>query len=144
MSRALPTLIRLRRRALDEAVQDLAESVATETKRRQAVAGLQAQIGHEAALASRDTDLWNDALGAWLPGARLALQAARESERKAADDTELARASVVAARAELESVETFAGREVEAAAALAARAAQHALDEFAQRAGRGTKAKGGW
>lgn len=131
----LPTLLRLRRLAHDEARRALTEAVAREAAATDIADAIDREIGRETTLASSlDTD---DAVverfGLWLTGARHRAAAARAHAERLESDTARARAAMTLARAGVEAVESLAADRAAADRDAAMRREQHALDDLARR-----------
>jgi len=113
---ALPTLLQLRRAALEGATLDLAARLAHQARADQA----------EAAAAAEGSDY-----AAWLPRGRAAAARAAAAAAAAANDSDAAREVLRDARTELELATALAQRRAAAESARQLRLEQAALDEIA-------------
>jgi hypothetical protein len=131
----LPTVLRLRRLANDEARRAVSDATARETLAQGAADRVEHEIARETALACSlaADDSAVEAFGAWLTGARQRAAATRETAERAGAETARARAALNIARAGLEAAEALAAGRLDAAAATQARREQHALDDLTRR-----------
>ena len=139
MKHSLQPLLRLRRLAQDQAKRGLAESLRVECEAEAAVVAIQKDIARETEAA---TDLAGDdanveAYGNWLRSVRPKQRAAEAAEVAAEAETAEARAVLAMSRAAVRAVEEILARHAEGENRNAERRAQHALDEVAQRSGKG-------
>jgi flagellar export protein FliJ len=133
----LETLLRLRRLAVDQARRGLADCLCVESEAAQAVAEIEAAIGHETDvatnLASDDADV--EAFAAWLRRIRPKQHAAHAAEAQAEVATAQGRAVLAAARAAVRAAEQMLEEYEAAAREGAEHKAQREIDEVAQRRG---------
>lgn len=127
----LSTLIRLRQRALDDAQRTLVDCIAGEARARAVADETERAIARETEAASSTTgsDAVVDAFAAWLPGARLRVEAAHRDLESLQAETTRARAGVAACRTALESVETLQRERREKAEQARERRLQLELDD---------------
>jgi len=123
---ALPTLLQLRRAALEGATLDLAARLAHQARADQAEAAAAAALRTEAAAAAEGSDY-----AAWLPRGRAAAARAAAAAAAAANDSDAAREVLRDARTELELATALAQRRAAAQRARQLRLEQAALDEIA-------------
>lgn len=129
--KAILTVARLRRLALDDASQAVSRALAAEVIAATRADDANQQIADEAAAASslNGDDALVEAFAAWLPGARQHAAEAREAcERAGAEVTRL-RAVLTASRTASEAVETLLAQRAEEAAEDRNRRSQAELDE---------------
>lgn len=131
----LPTLLRLRRLAHDEARRALAEAVAREAAATAIADAIDREIGREIKLASSldADDAAVERFGLWLTGARQRAAAARANAERSESDTARARAAMNLARAGVEAMESLAADRAAADHDMRMRREQHALDDLTQR-----------
>jgi hypothetical protein len=105
----LATLIKIRRRACDDALRKLADALAQEDRVAREIQALERTIAHETEAASSPdgSDAVVEAFGVWLLRARQQLQTHRRVSRDRESDTVRARAELTACRTALESVEAL-------------------------------------
>lgn len=105
----LATLIKLRRRACDDAVRKLADALAQEDRVEREIRGLERTIAEETAAASSPdgSDAVVEAFGIWLVNARQQLHAHRRLLSDRRSEVARARAELTACRTALESVEAL-------------------------------------
>lgn len=129
--KAIQTVARLRRLALDDASQALSRALAAEAAAADRADQATRQIAEEAAAASSltGTDSTVEAFAAWLPGARRHAAEARETCERAGDEVARLRAVLTASRAAYEAVETLLAQRTEAEAKERDRRSQAELDE---------------
>ena len=132
---ALHTLLKLRRRTVEEARAAMAEALRAQDA---AEAGL---LAHEEAIRT-ETDRAGrldagdgsvEMFAAWLPGARKRATEAQAALDHAVANVAEARAALALARAALEAAETLQNRALEAEAGAALRREQEALDDAGRR-----------
>lgn len=106
----LAIVLRLRRKSLESAQQELARATAAETDAGALARLAETMIGDEqnAACAMTASDGAVEAFARWLPGARQRAEAARAMLERAQAEVGRTRATLSAARTALESVETLA------------------------------------
>jgi flagellar export protein FliJ len=130
----LETLLRLRRLAVDQARRGLADCLRVESEAAQAVAKIEAAIGHETDvatnLASDDADV--EAFAAWLRRIRPKQHAAQAAEAQAEAATGQERAVLAAARAAVRAAEQMLEEHEAAIREKAEHQAQGNIDEVAQ------------
>lgn len=131
MADPLPTLLRLRRLAVDQARRALADCLRSETEAREAVRETEAAIAREQEAASQPTgdDQTVEDFAVWLRRARSDLAHAAEALLVAETRTQEARIALVSERSAMETVETMIARHDTEKAAQAMRQEQAALDE---------------
>ncbi len=129
--KAIQTVARLRRIALDDASQALSRALAAETAAAARADEATRQIAEEAVAASSltGTDAIVEAFGAWLPGARQHATEARETCERAGAEVARLRAVLTASRAAHEAVEALLAQRTEAEAKERDRRSQAELDE---------------
>ncbi len=129
--KAIQTVARLRRLALDDASQALSRALAAETAAAARADEATRQIAEEAAAASSltGTDATVEAFAAWLPGARQHAAETREACERAGAEVARLRAVLTASRAACEAVEALLAQRTEAQAKERDRRAQAELDE---------------
>jgi flagellar biosynthesis chaperone FliJ len=129
--KAIQTVARLRRIALDDASQALSRALAAETVAAARADDAARQIAEEAAAASSLTgnDAMVEAFAAWLPGARQHAAETREACERAGAEVARLRAVLTASRAAYEAVETLLAQRAEAQAKERDRRSQAELDE---------------
>ena len=105
----LATLIKVRKRACDEAQRRLVEALAFEDRAEQTSHRLERTIAQETQAATDVTssDAMVEAFAAWLPGARQQLASARQVLMDRQAETMRNRAELTACRTALETVETL-------------------------------------
>ena len=113
----LSTLIKVRKRACDEAQRLLVVSLAQEDRAEQASQRVERQIAQETEAATdiNSSDAVVEAFAAWLPSARQNLTAARQKLMDRQADTMRSRAELTACRTALETVEALQQQRKEAA-----------------------------
>lgn len=118
----LETLIKVRRRACDEAQRALVDALALEDKAAQACQAIERKIAQETEAATdvSGTDAMVEAFVAWLPAARRDLAHCRHVLGDRQAETMRCRAELTACRTALETVETLVEHRKEAA--------RHAVD----------------
>jgi len=131
--RALQTVLRLRRLAVDAAKRELADRLADESEAAALEEAAEAAIRLEAEVA---TSLYADdsaveAFAAWLPRGRAALDQARRRREEAELSVTRARAALRIARADQAAVQQVLAAHDAARLAETARRGQAALDEAA-------------
>ncbi|MGI4952196.1 MAG: hypothetical protein ACRYGM_10350 [Janthinobacterium lividum] len=131
----LETVLRLRRRAVDEARQTLARAVATEANADAQARAAERSIETEAQRASDPAggDDLVEAFATWLPGARLHASLARATQERLEADVACKRAELAGTRTGLEVIETLLRQRQNAAAQDLLRVMQRDLDEAAAR-----------
>jgi hypothetical protein len=108
MPEPIQSLLRLQRKAADEARQALAFCLMRERDAEQSVAAAQAAIDREMAAAQNsDSDNDVEAFARWLPRGREALAEAENTHLEAANATARARAALTLARAAAEATENL-------------------------------------
>ena len=129
--KAIQTVARLRRLALDDASQALSRALAAETIAAARADEATRQIADEAAAASSLTgdDAMVEAFAAWLPGARRYAAEARDACERAGAEVARLRAVLTASRAACEAVETLLAQRAETEAKERDRRSQAELDE---------------
>lgn len=129
--KAIQTVARLRRLALDDASQALSRALAAETIAAARADEATRQIADEAAAASSLTgdDGMVEAFAAWLPGARQHAAEARDACERAGAEVARMRAVLTASRAACEAVEALLTQRAEAEARERDRRSQAELDE---------------
>lgn len=129
--KAIQTVARLRRLALDDASQALSRALAAETAATARADEATRQIAEEAAVASSltGTDAAVEAFAAWLPGARQHANETREACERASAEVSRLRAVLTASRTAYEAVETLLAQRTEAEAKEQDRRSQAELDE---------------
>lgn len=129
--KAIQTVARLRRLALDDASQALSRALAAETMAAARADEATRQIADEAAAASSLTgdDAMVEAFAAWLPGARQHAAEARDACERAGAEVARQRAVLTASRAAYEAVEVLLAQRAEAQAKDRDRRSQAELDE---------------
>ena len=129
--KAIQTVSRLRRLALDDASQALSRALAAETAAAARADEATRQIAEEAAAASSlaGTDATVEAFAVWLPGARQHATEAQEACERASAEVARLRAVLTASRAAYEAVETLLAQRKEAEAKERDRRSQAELDE---------------
>lgn len=129
--KAIQTVARLRRIALDDASQALSRALAAETMAAARADEASRQIADEAAAASSliGDDGMVEAFAAWLPGARQHAAEARDACERAGAEVARLRAVLTASRAAYEAVETLLAQRTEAEAKERDRRSQAELDE---------------
>lgn len=129
--KAIQTVARLRRLALDDASQALSRALAAETMAAARADEATRQIADEAAAASSLTgdDAMVEAFAAWLPGARQHAAEARDACERAGAEVARQRAVLTASRAAYEAVEALLAQRAEAQAKDRDRRSQAELDE---------------
>lgn len=129
--KAIQTVARLRRLALDDASQALSRALAAETAAAARADDATRQIADEAAAASSltGTDATVEAFAAWLPGARQHATEAREACERAGAEVARLRAVLTASRAAYEAVESLLAQRREEEAKERDRRSQAELDE---------------
>lgn len=132
---SLEAVLRIRQRALDEAVRDFAEALRIEAEAEQATGAIEAAMAREAEAASDPAtdDAAVEAFGVWLRKARKDLAMATIARERAAAETARQRAIVAAARAAVRAAEQMISDRAARRRAAADRREQHALDEIALR-----------
>ena len=137
--KAIQTVARLRRLALDDASQALSRALAAEAAAAARADEATRQIAEEAAAASSltGTDATVEAFAAWLPGARQHAADTREYCERASAEVARLRAVLTASRAAYEAVEALLAQRTEAEAKERDRRSQAELDE----AGRPTESR---
>lgn len=106
---SLAMLIKVRRRACDDALRKLADVLAQEDRIERDIQGIERTIAEEMAAASSPdgTDAVVEAFGVWLVKAREQLQTKRRLLSDRQSETVRARAELTACRTALESVEAL-------------------------------------
>lgn len=129
--KAIQTVARLRRLALDDASQALSRALTAETAAAARADEATRQIAEEAAAASSltGTDATVEAFAAWLPGARQHADETREACERASAEVARLRAVLAASRAAYEAVEALLAQRAEAEAKERDRRSQAELDE---------------
>lgn len=129
--KAIQTVARLRRLALDDASEALSRALAAEAIAAARADEATRQIADEAAAASSLTgdDGMVEAFAAWLPGARQHAAEARDACERAGAEVARLRAVLTASRAAYEAVETLLAQRTEAEAKERDRRSQAELDE---------------
>ena len=129
--KAVQTVARLRRLALDDASQALSRALAAEAAAAARADEATRQIAEEAAAASSltGTDATVEAFAAWLPGARQHAAETREACERAGAEVARLRAVLTASRAACEAVETLLAQRTKAEAKERDRRSQAELDE---------------
>lgn len=137
--KAVQTVERLRRLALDDASQALSRALAAETAAVARADEAARRIAEEAAAASSltGTDMTVEAFAAWLPGARRHAAEAQDACERASAEVARLRAVLTASRAAHEAVEALLAQRTEAEAKERDRRSQAELDE----AGRQTESR---
>jgi flagellar export protein FliJ len=130
----LLTLLRLRRLAVDQARQGLADCLRDEAAAGQVVREIEAAVIRETDTACRlaGDDRTVEDFAVWLRRVRLELDAASETLLTAETRTQEARAVLSAGRTAVETVETLIARHEAELAAEERRKEQIELDEFAR------------
>jgi hypothetical protein len=132
VSRALRTVARLRKLAIDEARGELAARLAAEARAAEADRAAQEAMRRERqaalALGAEDT-----AFATWLPRGLHARDLARDAATRAQEATHQGRAALVAARAAAEAVNQMLAAHAAERLADANRREQAVLDEVGQR-----------
>jgi len=127
-------LLKMRRMAVDEARQAVADCLAREDAAEKALAEAQAALARETLAAQASaSDGEVEAFAAWLPYGRRAVQNAQAAKDAAAAETALGRAALTLARSAAEAVETVIEERREALKARRERGEQSVLDEAGQR-----------
>lgn len=129
--KAIQTVARLRRLALDDASQALSRALAAESAAAARADEATRQIADEAAAASSlaGTDATVEAFAAWLPGARRHEAEARDACERAGAEVARLRAVLTVSRAAHEAVESLLAQRTEALAKERDRRSQAELDE---------------
>ena len=129
--KAIQTVARLRRLALDDASQALSRALAAETAAAARADDATRQIAEEAAVASSltGTDATVEAFAAWLPGARQHAAETREACERAGAEVARLRAVLTASRAACEAVDALLAQRTQAEAKERDRRSQAELDE---------------
>jgi len=129
--KAIQTVARLRRLALDDASQALSRALAAESAAAARAEEASRQITDEAAAASSltGTDAMVEAFAAWLPGARQHATEARKACERAGAEVARLRAVLTASRTAYEAVESLLAQRTEAQAKERDRRSQAELDE---------------
>lgn len=129
--KAIQTVARLRRLALDDASQALSRALAAESAAAARAEEATRQIADEAAAASSlaGTDATVEAFAAWLPGARRHEAETRDACERAGAEVARLRALLTASRAAYEAVEALLAQRTEALAKERDRRSQAELDE---------------
>lgn len=135
--KAVQTVARLRRLALDDASRALSQALAAETAAAARAEEAARQIAEEAAAASSLTgdDAMVEAFVAWLPGARRHAAETRDACERAGAEVARLRAVLTASRAACEAVETLLAQRKEAQAKERDRRSQAELDEAGRQTG---------
>ena len=135
--KAIQTVARLRRLALDDASQALSRALAAESAAAARAEEAARQIAQEATAASSLTgdDAMVEAFAAWLPGARRHAAEAREACERASAEVARLRAVLTASRAACEAVETLLAQRKDAQAKERDRRSQAELDEAGRQSG---------
>ncbi len=135
----LPTLLRLRRLAADEAKRALAEALGREAQAEAVAVGAEREIARETEIAMglEADDAAVEAFGRWLTGSRRRVAGAREAAERAGAETARARAALNLTRAGLEAAEELAAGRARVQAEAKMRYEQHALDDLTRRGGHG-------
>lgn len=133
-ARTLEALLRLRRLAVEAAMQALAAAIQEEAQARGALAELEAAFAREqaAARALTGVTLGCDLFAAWQARSRPGLAVAREWLRRAEQAAAEAQAGLGEARGAARAVELALERRRFAQRAAASREAQHELDDVAR------------
>jgi flagellar export protein FliJ len=131
----LPTVLRVRRLAMEDATRDLAECLRGEAEAQHAVAAVEAAIHRETEAASSLSadDSVVEAFGMWLKRARKDLHNTQARREHCESETARARAALAVARAAVRATEHLIEKQAAVADAEAARKEQAALDEVGQR-----------
>ena len=129
--KAIQTVARLRRLALDDASQALSRALVAETAAAARADDATRQIAEEATAASSltGTDATVEAFAAWLPGARQHAAETREACERASAEVARLRAVLTASRAAYEAVEALLAQRTGAEAKERDRRSQAELDE---------------
>ena len=129
--KAIQTVARLRRLALDDASQALSRALAAEAAAAARAAPASRQLADEAAAAARRPGAAapGAAFAAWLPGARQHATEAREACERAGAEVARLRAVLTASRAAYEAGEALLTQRWEAQAKERDRRSQAELDE---------------
>lgn len=113
----LATLLKVRKRACDEAQRALVEALTLENRAEQASQRMEREIAleTEAATDLNGTDAMVEAFAAWLPAARREMAQARQTLGNRQAETVRSRAELTACRTAMETVETLIAQRKEAA-----------------------------
>lgn len=129
----LETLLRLRRRAVDECLVGLAAGIAAAGGAATVARAAERSIAAEAELAAAQDgeDSLVEAFAAWLPGANQRIAHARAAQDRAEAEVSRCRAELTACRTALETIESLRDQRRDAVEAGRAAAEQRALDDRA-------------
>jgi flagellar export protein FliJ len=127
-------LLKLRRLAVDQARQSLADCLAREQMTEKALAEAEAALDRETLAAQASaSDGEVEAYAAWLPYGRMAVQKAQSARDAAAVETTLGRAALTLARSAAEAVEKLIEQRRQKNLAEAEQRERKVLDEAGQR-----------
>ena len=131
----LPTVLKVRRMALDAAKRDLAASLRLEDAAEQEERAARSSIDEQAEAATRITadDGLVEAFAAWLPRGRARLLQAGQAAERARAETARLRAALSATHAAVRVVEQLIETQDAERAVVAGRKEQAELDEVARR-----------
>jgi flagellar export protein FliJ len=130
----LVPLLKLRRLAVDQARQGLAECLAREEVTEKVLAEAEAALERETLAAQASaSDGEVEAFAAWLPYGRMAVQKAQSARDAAAVETTLGRAALTLARSAAEAVEKLIEQRRQKNDAEAEQRERAVLDEAGQR-----------
>ena len=129
----LDTVLRLRRRAVDDCVVSLAAAIASATGAASVTRAAERSVVAETELASASDgdDSLVEAFAAWLPGAHQRITQARADQDRAEAEVSRCRAGLTACRTALESIEALRDQRRATLEAARAAAEQRALDDRA-------------